>query len=77
MTYKATALRQNLYAILDSVIDSGQAVEIERRGHRLRIVPENCSSIWDHIEEHQIVVGDPEDLVLGDWKNAWSRGRNL
>ena len=32
MTYKATALRQNLYAILDSVIDSGQAVEIEAAG---------------------------------------------
>lgn len=77
MTYKATALRQNLYAILDSVIDNGQPVEIVRRGHRLRIVPESRSSIWDHLEEHQVVIGDPEDLVHGDWEESWSEGRNL
>ena len=77
MTYKATALRQNLYNILDSVIDSGQPVEIERRGHRLLIMPEKRSSIWDRLEPHSIVNGDPADLVSSSWDQIWSAGRDL
>lgn len=47
MPYSATRLRQNLYAILDSVLENGQPVEIERKGHILRIVPEERHSIWE------------------------------
>ena len=35
----ATKLRRNLYDILDSVLDTGIPVEVERNGRRLRIVP--------------------------------------
>lgn len=77
MTYKATTLRQNLYAILDSVIDEGQVVEIERRGHRLRIVAETKPSIWSRLEPHAVVTGDPEDLVKGGWESSWSQGSDL
>ncbi len=72
MPYSATRFRQNLYAILDSVLEKGQPVEIERNGHILRIVPEERRSIWDRLEVHQIVNGDPEDLVSMDWSNSWT-----
>ena len=68
----ATKLRQNLYNILDSVIESGIPVEIERKGRILRIIPEVQVSKWDRLEEHSIVVGDPEDIIHIDWTDEWS-----
>ena len=72
MPYSATRLRQNLYAILDSVLENGQPVEIERKGRILRIVPEERPSIWERLEPHSVVTGDPEDLVSLDWSGSWS-----
>lgn len=72
MAYSATRLRQNLYSILDGVLESGQSVEIERNGQILRIVPEERRSIWEKLEPHTIVTGDPEDLVSMDWADSWS-----
>jgi len=40
MKYSATKLRQNLYHLLDMVIEDGTVIEIERKGHILKIVPE-------------------------------------
>jgi len=49
MTYTATKLRQNLYNILDSVIDNGIPVEIERKGVILKIILEQRVSKWDRL----------------------------
>ena len=76
-TLSATKLRQNLYNILDSVIDTGIPVEIERKGSILRIVPERKVSKWDRLQEHSIVTGDPEDLVHIDWSNEWSGSEDV
>ena len=72
----ATRLRQNLYNILDSVVDTGVPVEIERNGQLLRIVAEKPGSKWDRLAEHQVVVGDSDELVHLDWSHEW-RGENL
>ena len=77
MTYTATKLRQNLYNILDSVIDNGIPVEIERKGVILKIIPEQRVSKWDRLEPHNIINGDPESIVSMDWSEEWSRGDNL
>jgi antitoxin (DNA-binding transcriptional repressor) of toxin-antitoxin stability system len=68
----ATALRQNLYNILDEVIDSGVPVEIERRGHRLRIVAARSSRKLDGLQRRDVMTGDPESLVHIDWSDTWS-----
>ena len=36
-----TALRNNLFKIVDEVIKTGNPVELERKGHRLKIVIED------------------------------------
>ena len=69
-------LRQNLYNILDSVVDTGVPVEIERNGRLLRIVAEEQGSKWDRLTAHQVVVGDPDDLVHVDWFDEW-HGENV
>ena len=71
MIYSATKLRQNLYQILDSVIESGIPVEIERKGKVLKIVPETPVNKWDHLEPHDVLNGDPESIVSMDWSQDW------
>ena len=71
----ATRLRQNLYNILDSVVDTGVPVEVERRGRLLRIVPEERASKWNRLTAHKIVVGDPDELVHMDWSHEWRGNR--
>ena len=75
MAISATRLRQNLYSILDQVIETGVPVEIERKGRTLRIVPERSLTKWERLEQRRIVNGDPEDLVHIDWSKEW-RGQD-
>ena len=77
MIYTATKLRQNLYNILDSVIDNGIPVEIERKGVILKIVPEKSVSKWDRLEPHNVINGDPESIVSMDWSKEWNNGEDL
>lgn len=39
MKITASKLRENIYRVLDQVVETGVPVEIERRGRRLKIVP--------------------------------------
>ena len=77
MIYTATKLRQNLYNILDSVINNGIPVEIERKGVILKIIPEKPVSIWDRMEPHKVITGNPESIVSMDWSNEWNNGEDL
>lgn len=38
MPLTASKLRENIYRVLDQVLETGEPVEIERNGRRLRIV---------------------------------------
>ncbi|HYM60037.1 MAG TPA: type II toxin-antitoxin system Phd/YefM family antitoxin [Thermoanaerobaculia bacterium] len=67
MRINASKLRQNIYRILDDVIEKGVPVEIERRGKILKIVPPDVSSKLSGLEERDCIRGDPEDLVHMDW----------
>ncbi|MCD6398285.1 MAG: hypothetical protein J7L71_12180 [Spirochaetaceae bacterium] len=77
MVYTATKLRQNLYNILDSIIDNGIPVEIKRKGVILKIVPEKTVSKWKRLEPHNVIIGDPESIVSIDWSKEWNSGENL
>ena len=72
----ATELRQDVYNILDQVVETGQPVDIERKGKRLRIVllPEvaaNRLGVLSSLADADLIVGDPEELVHMDWSEGW------
>jgi len=58
-----TALRQQLFKIVDQVIQTGIPVEIERKGHRLKIVLDDPPEKLANLRSHKAIVGDPEELV--------------
>lgn len=64
-------LRANLYRILDQVLASGEPVEIERKGRRLRIVAEQEGKL-DLLKPHSAYLKvPPEDIVYMDWSKEW------
>ena len=72
MRVSASKLRENIYSILDEVLESGVPVEIKRKGKLLRIVPEKTKSKLSRLKKRDCIVGDPEDLVHMDWLEHWS-----
>lgn len=72
MAYSITALRADLYRILDEVLESGSAIEVERNGRRLRIAPVDTTGPLARIRpDPGLICGDPEDLVHLDWSDEW------
>lgn len=64
-------LRANLYRILDHILESGEPVEIERKGRRLRIVIEQEGKL-DLLRPHSGYLKVlPEDIVHLDWSQGW------
>ncbi len=75
MAMSASRLRENIYRILDEVIESGEPVEIDRKGKLLRIVPVEAPKppLAERIVKRPgLIVGDPEDLVHIDWSSEWN-----
>jgi antitoxin (DNA-binding transcriptional repressor) of toxin-antitoxin stability system len=72
MRVTASALRQDIYRILDRVLETGEVVEIERKGKLLRIVPPPARRRVDLLPKRDAIVGDPMDLVHVDWSEEWS-----
>ena len=71
MRVTASKLRADIFNILDHVLETGEPVEIERRGQLLRIVPEQPRSKFDRLVRRDAIVGDPDDLVSIDWSGEW------
>jgi prevent-host-death family protein len=73
MAVTASQLRQDIYRMLDEVLETGQPIEIERRGRRLRITPVEMPKKLERLTPHpDAIVGDPDDLVSVDWSEHWT-----
>jgi prevent-host-death family protein len=72
---KATELRAQLYRVLDRVAETGEPVEIVRKGRKLRIsVEEEAPVVFkaaNLVAHPGAVVGDPDALVQLDWTAEW------
>ena len=63
MALTASKLRENIYKILDQILETGVPVEIERDGKILRISPVEPPSKLENLRPRKYLRGDPEDLV--------------
>jgi hypothetical protein len=71
MKLTASKLRENIYRILDDILETGRPVQIERRGRKLRIVPEEACNKLDNLKARSYLLTDPEDLIHLDWSGEW------
>ena len=71
MAMTASHLRQNIYRLLDRTLETGQALEIKRKGRLLRIVAEASGPKLSRLVKRPCIKGDPEKLVHIDWSGQW------
>lgn len=79
MTITASRLRDDIYNILDGILETGEPVEIERKGRVLRIVADTPpASRTARIRRRPgLINGNPEDLAEIDWSGQWNPEGNL
>jgi prevent-host-death family protein len=80
MTISATKLRADLYRVIDDVIKKGVPVEVELRGRKVRIVPEEPrDKLVSLVKRPGVIVGDPGRLPRIKtfdekmWRKKWNR----
>ncbi len=72
MPITASKLRENIYRVLDQILETGVPIEIERRGKLLKIVPVEAPRKLDNlVARPDFLPGDPEDIVSLDWSGEW------
>jgi hypothetical protein len=75
MAISASELRQNVYKLLDQVLETGVPLEIERKGHLLRLEPAEPVNKLDRLTPHPgYWIGDPDDIFHMDWLKDWDPG---
>jgi hypothetical protein len=79
----ATQLRQDIYQLLDAVIETGEPLEILRNGRRLKIVldeeapGEEFSRLARMKERPGVLLGAPDEIVSIDWTERWNLREEL
>ncbi len=72
MAITPTNFRQNLFKLLDEVLESGKVLEIDRNGSIIKIVPPKKKSKLKRLVAHpDTVIGDSEELVSINWDKEW------
>lgn len=71
MVISSTKLRENIYQILDAALQTGEPVEIHRKGRILRIVPCPPNQRLARLPRRDTLSGNPEDFVHLDWSSEW------
>lgn len=67
----ASKLRQDIYRLLDRVLETGRPIVIERRGRTLRIVADEPASKLARLKPRRYLEDDPEQIVHLDWSDEW------
>lgn len=75
----ASRLREDIYKILDGVLETGEPVEIERKGRVLRIIADRrpATRVARIRKRPGLINGDPLDLAKIDWSKEWNPEGNL
>ncbi len=76
MPMSLTALRQQLFKVVDQVIATGLPIEIKRKGHVVKIILDDRKSKLANLVGHDCIVGDPEDFV-GLSLHGWNEEKSL
>jgi hypothetical protein len=78
MAITASELRQNVYRLLDTAVETGRPLEVRRKGRILRIIaePESVGKL-NALVPHNCINGDPETLVSIDWSDTWDKTGGL
>ena len=66
-----SALRENIYRVLDKVIRTGTPVEIERKGILLTINPPEKKNKLSQLKKRKGLHGNPESIIKTGLGKTW------
>lgn len=67
----ASALRSNVYKLLDEVAEKGKPLTISRHHKILKITRAEEAGKLGRLVKHDCIKGDPEAIVHIDWEGDW------
>ena len=68
---KPSKLREDIYNLLDRVVDTGEPLFVGRKGKVIKISIDEKSSKLANLKKRKLIVGDPDDIVHMDWSSEW------
>ena len=71
-TFSVSALRSNIYQIIDQALNSGVPITIVRKGKTLKIVPEEKKNKFSNLKKREGLNCDPDELVSISWESEWN-----
>lgn len=83
MKISPTALRNNLYQLLDHVLDSGEPIVIQRKGREIIISEKKRKDIYQIMDENKSKIQEPYEILgmeklegldvnwEADWMKKW------
>ncbi|MEO5510611.1 MAG: type II toxin-antitoxin system Phd/YefM family antitoxin [Longimicrobiales bacterium] len=67
-----SALRADLYRLLDRVLETGIPLVVERKGESLLVIPARKAGRLARLKPRPgYLKGDPEEIVHLDWSSEW------
>lgn len=76
MTITLSALRQNIYRIIDELIETGEPIIISRKGTKVIISREDNRKPMDRLIDRSSQLDQSHDemdlgITEGDWQKEW------
>ena len=68
---KPSQLREDIYNLLDEVIETGIPLEIKRRGIVLKVMLDKKASKLSNLKKRDVMTVNPGYYVHLDWSRKW------
>ena len=72
MMIKPSNFRENIYHLLDKVIETGVPLRIQRKGKVLKVVLDEDVSKLKNLKKRKVMEENPQNYVHLDWSKEWS-----
>ncbi len=76
MAITTSELRQDIFKILDSVIEMGRPISVKRKGQIIQLVPEIKKNKLDNLKAHNYSDEPLEAFDHIDWSYEWSGNKS-
>ena len=65
-------LRQNVYNLLDQVINTGIPIKVKRKGKILKISIEEKPNRLQNLKKRDIFNVEPDEIINNNWIKEWN-----
>jgi len=72
MRIKASKLRADIYNILDSIINTGAVIEVERGGAIVKMTSDKAPNKLDKLKKRKTTLGNIDKIYNITWEKEWS-----